>query len=132
MESNSNTTRLQNVLKALVGTAGMAYMGYQMYKRRQFLMYEPPKRIHVDVATAKHKKLSSTKPTIKVLSYNILADIYTDMKHGYQLNRDHLDFKSRSDRIKKEIEESNSDIICLQEVDNLHHVYETFLRNREY
>lgn len=48
------------------------------------------------------------------MSYNILADCYSQyfmfkyVKHGY------LNFRYRSVRILQEIKESNSDILCLQ------------------
>ena len=37
------------------------------------------------------------------MSYNILANCYTDQEHGSHLNQDYLDFKRRHEMIKKEI-----------------------------
>lgn len=52
------------------------------------------------------------------MSYNILADCYTGKEGGGHLNKNHLDFKSRSDRIKMEISQGNADIVGLQELDH--------------
>ena len=59
----------------------------------------------------------------KVLSYNILADCYSKyfmfkyVRHGY------LSFQYRSHKILEELKHSNSDIICLQEVDHIEDFY---------
>lgn len=65
-------------------------------------------------------------PTVRVVSYNILADIYaqTDLSKTvlypycapYALQLDY-----RQNLIKKELAGYNSDIICLQEVDKGNH-----------
>ena len=46
---------------------------YQIYKRRQYLM-NGPTRMHRMVS----EQIGGTGVEIKVLSYNILADIFTD------------------------------------------------------
>jgi RNA exonuclease NGL2 len=57
------------------------------------------------------------------LSYNILADAYvTPLLYPF-LNLKHADFNYRSKRVAKEIELSDSDIICLEEVDHYEQSY---------
>ena len=67
------------------------------------------------------------------MSYNILAEIYTDDKSiKGKFNKEHLDFRERSLKIMAEIRESDPDLICLQEVDNFETVYQPFLASMGY
>ena len=67
------------------------------------------------------------------MSYNILAELYTNPERTIgHMNEDHLDFKDRSTRIMQEIKESDPDLICLQEVDDLKNIYEPFLKGMGY
>jgi mRNA deadenylase 3'-5' endonuclease subunit Ccr4 len=52
------------------------------------------------------------------MQYNVLADCYTDLEHGGNLNRNHLDFKTRFTMISQEIKQSNADILTLCEIDH--------------
>jgi len=66
------------------------------------------------------------------MEYNVLADCYTDDKHGFFLNKDHIDFEQRYSIICKEIEQSKPDLICLCEVDHLDTHYGKFLTELGY
>lgn len=73
--------------------------------------------------------------TLRVLSYNILAGCYTGLKpqntyyKGMELNV-LTDFEYRSQRILREIAETDADIICLQEVDHWDDVYRPQLEDK--
>ena len=69
---------------------------------------------------------------MKVMSYNMLADIYTNEHHGVNLNREHLDFRERSQVIMAEISQSDADIVCLQEMDHYEDVYGPLLESMGY
>ena len=70
---------------------------------------------------------------MKILSYNILADRYTNPERTKgHMNENHLDFAKRSARIMSEIRDSDADLICLQEVDHLADVYGPFLKDMGY
>ena len=67
------------------------------------------------------------------MSYNILADIYTNAEHARgKYNLDYLNFRERSSKIMAEIKESDPDLVCLQEVDNYDTVYKPFLNKLGY
>jgi len=61
----------------------------------------------------KSPNLLQDKIQLKILSYNILADCYTDKEHGHHLNQDYLNFKDRHEQIKRELIEADADILCL-------------------
>ena len=70
---------------------------------------------------------------MKILSYNVLADRYTNPgRTKGHMNENHLDFKKRSARIMAEIKQSDADLICLQEIDHLNDVYGPFLDGMGY
>ena len=69
---------------------------------------------------------------MKVLSYNILADCYSKYFMFKYVRHGHLNFHYRSQRIIHEITESNSDIICLQEVDHFEDFYRPQLERLGY
>ncbi len=52
------------------------------------------------------------------MQYNVLADCYTDLEHGGNLNREHLNFRERFSKIAEELRESNADILTLCEIDH--------------
>lgn len=68
------------------------------------------------------RKLTEAKNpenAIKVYQYNILADVYTDMKHsGHFPNRANMAFSHRYPLIAGEIRACQADIMCLCEVDH--------------
>ncbi|CDW80670.1 potential mrna deadenylase and ccr4-not complex subunit ccr4p [Stylonychia lemnae] len=74
----------------------------------------------------------SNKLFIKVLSYNVLADCYSHYFMFKYVDHSILKFKYRSFRILEEIKQSNSDIICLQEVDHIHDFYKPNLEQLGY
>jgi CCR4-NOT transcription complex subunit 6 len=68
-----------------------------------------------------------------VLSYNILADAYTNPLHyPHTDSRVLFDFEYRANRVIMELEESAADIICLQEVDHFDSFYKTKLESLGY
>jgi mRNA deadenylase 3'-5' endonuclease subunit Ccr4 len=97
-----------------------SYLAFKIYRK----MTVPAVRKHIVVG-------ERGKNEIKVLSYNMLADIYTDESHAAHLNMTYIDFKRRSELIRKEISTANPDIICLQELDH-EEVYLDYLQRLGY
>jgi len=52
--------------------------------------------------------------------------------HGAHLNQGHLKFEERSSLVNQELIESNSDIVCLQEVDHYEDFYGVVLNSLGY
>ena len=56
---------------------------------------------------------------LRVMSYNILAQVYVDGEHGEYpgVAREHLEDMSRKQKVLQHIQYVNPDILCLQELD---------------
>lgn len=83
--------------------------------------------------------LISDPTMFRVLSYNILADVYADSSfsrsHLFKhCDRSYLDVNYRRLLLVKEMEGYNADIMCLQEVDKkeFNFTYKPFFANRDY
>lgn len=75
----------------------------------------------------------------RVVSYNILADLYTDQKYSREVlfkhcPRQYLDLNYRRQLLVREIEGYKSDILCLQEVDKkeFNYSYTPYFSKRNY
>ena len=99
-----------------------------VYQQRRVEVAKPPMRVH----RLMNQNVEDHGLEIKIMSYNILADVYTGMTHGHHLNRDHLDFSDRSAKIISEIRQSDADIVCLQEVDHFEDTYKPVLEGMGY
>eukprot|EP00121_Abeoforma_whisleri_P003316 Awhi_evm1s2977 len=54
---------------------------------------------------------------LKLVSYNLLADIYTESNSEYDyVEKKHLEWNTRKRLIFQRIRKSQADIVCLQEV----------------
>ena len=76
--------------------------------------YKPAPRLHRQIGG---QPLVDSRQ-FKVMQYNVLADCYTDLEHGGNLNREHLNFRERFSKIAEELRESNADILTLCEIDH--------------
>eukprot|EP00347_Sterkiella_histriomuscorum_P013489 403364523 len=76
--------------------------------------------------------VQNNKLYMKVLSYNILADCYSHYFMFKYVDHAYLKFGFRSYRILEEIKSSDSDIICLQEVDHIKDFYKPRLEQLGY
>jgi CCR4-NOT transcription complex subunit 6 len=103
-----------------------------------FTVYTVYKAIKGEVRQRGHRVVSDgaheSKRSIKVMSYNTLADIFTDKEHGAHLNRNFLAFRRRVEILREEIRSSDSDVLCLQEIDMAHlkMIWEPFLSSLNY
>lgn len=68
------------------------------------------------------KKILTYQEVLKVMSFNILADAYTDSNFHY-CQSDFMKFSYRGPQILRIIETLNPNIICLQEVDHYKEFY---------
>ncbi|TNV78978.1 hypothetical protein FGO68_gene13172 [Halteria grandinella] len=122
-------------MKTVGAPAAFTIAAYFAYKRFLFVP-EPFSKPIFQRAHITNKDLSQAIPRgafkVKVLSYNILADCYSRYFMFKYVRHGNLNFNYRSLRILQEIKDSNSDIICLQEVDHMDDFYKPQLEKLGY
>jgi len=108
-------------------------LSYQGAKQAAYQLAVHNRLSFVDVLHQTQPSLLKTTSGVKfsVLSYNILANIYTYI-FWMRVSNKHLTFKHRSNIIVAELEKLSSDIICLQEVDNYGKFYKEKLEDLGY
>ncbi len=75
---------------------------------------------------------SAAGTTIRVLSYNMLADCYTRPQYFPYVSPGNLAFFNRAKKVVAELKSTMADIICLQEVDHFADFYWKELTNLGY
>jgi len=70
--------------------------------------------------------------TVRVLTYNVLADCYTRPEYFPYCSKQNIEFKNRAIKVIAELKSTMADIICLQELDHFTDFYASELTKLGY
>ena len=102
-------------------------------KKRKWALNKDYLNLQSSQATTDAPSAIDESNLVKIMSYNILADnnIRQFLFKGRRLSD--ISFKNRKKNLLKEISTSNADIICLQEVEDIHSSYiAKYFKKRRY